>query len=432
MKTSIFSFNAVCRLLLSSAALIGSVAANAQSGTGGGSSNLSNGLKFENFSLTAGNDLEVGAEYRFAAVNDTTDAIVRIDSLINGAKVNKIDDNSSGTGYKTAFQPAVQSGNTTGRSYAVFTFRFVGKNTNTPVLLQEVNATALDLDGNNSLKEFARIRIGNGGKMAYMSTTSDITVAKTNTTDFQGENILGVERNGIDTASYNNMFTASNTGISSFSVAYGTVKTTSSATVRQYSLYLKGFYYPASTLPVKLSSFTAMLVKNTVNLAWVSAQEINVSHFEVERSTDGVNFSQAGLVFAYGSASDKASYQFNDNVTGIQHPVIYYRLRAVDADGKNDYSETRIIRIAPAQQLISLQTFPNPVMNELRVSLPVDWQNKQITIEILRANGQVAGRQVADGRSQTETINMSNLSSGFYIVKASCAGQTAQQKIIKH
>lgn len=432
MKTTSSLLNKVIRLFLASAAVISSLSVVAQSGNGGGSSQLSNGLKFENYSLEAGTDLEIGAEYRFASVNDTTDAIVRIDSLINGAKVNKIDDNSNGTGYKVAFQPAVQSGNSTGRSYAVFTFRFVFKNSNTPVSLQEVNATALDLDGNNTLKEFARIRIGNGGNMAYMSTTSDITVAKVNSTDFQGENILGIERNGIDTASFNNMFTASNKDISTFSVAYGAVKTTSSASVRQYSLFLKGFYYPASTLPVKLSSFTAQLVKNTVNLSWITAAEINASHFEVERSTDGVNFTQAGLVFAYGSASANANYQFRDNVTGIQHAVIYYRLRAVDVDGKNDISETRIIRLSAGTQLISLQTYPNPVMNELRVTLPAEWQNKQITLDILYANGQLAGRQVADGRSQTETINVSRLSPGFYIVKASCAGQTAQQKIIKH
>lgn len=408
-------------------------ALQAQSGQGGGSGNLSNGLKFDNYQLVNGSDLQLNAEYKFASVNDTTDAIVRIDSLINGAKVNKIDDNSNGTGYKAAFQPAVQNGNNSGLSYAVFSITFYQKGTNTPVNLYTVNATALDIDGNNTLKEYAKVRMGNTANMNFMSLTTDISVTKAGE-EIIGKNTLGIERTGIDTAYYNNMFTAYNSNISSFSVAYGATKTNSSSSVRQYSLYMKGFAYPApSTLPVKLTAFTASLVKENVNLKWETASEINVSHFELERSTDGVNYSQAALVFAYGSATDKASYSYNDNVAAFRQPVVYYRLRSVDIDGKAELSETRIIRINQAEAIsISLQTYPNPVTNELRVTVPNNWQNKQTVVELFNANGQVSGRKTTSGSNQTETINTSNLAPGFYIVRVSCDGQVAQQKIIKH
>ena len=61
--------------------------------------------------MIAGTNLQIGASYRFLDVTTNVDAIVTIDSLVNGAKVNKIDDNGNGVGYTAAFQPAIQSGN---------------------------------------------------------------------------------------------------------------------------------------------------------------------------------------------------------------------------------------------------------------------------------------------------------------------------------
>lgn len=433
MKTTLPLTKITMKTVCVIAILVITLSANAQSGTGGGSNNLSNGLKFENAQLIGGDDLQLGAEYLFSSVNDTTDAIVKIVSLVNGAKVNKIDDNSNGTGYKSAFQPAVQSGGVIGYSYAVFSFHFFKKNTNTPSTLQFVNATALDLDGNNTLKEFARVNIGNGGTMAYMSTTTDISLQQISAGNFMGENILGIERAGIDTATLNNMYTASNSDVSSFTIAYGAKTSNPSSSVRQFSLYLKGFYYPSSTLPVKLISFTASLNNSKVDLKWTTTSEINVSHFVVERSTDGSNYSEAGLVFAYGNASEKANYSLSDNISNIQNSVVYYRLRSVDADGKEQLSETRIIRINyQGENTISILTYPNPVSNELRITIPSNWQDRKAVYEVLNINGQVAKRAETANSSQTETINVSSLAPGFYIVRVSCEGQIAQQKIIKH
>jgi hypothetical protein len=63
-------------------------------------------------------------------------------------------------------------------------------------------------------------------------------------------------------------------------------------------------------LPVKLVSFTAMLSSNKkVDLEWVTASEINTSHFVIERSTDGSTFSDAGTVFAFGNTTEQKNYE---------------------------------------------------------------------------------------------------------------------------
>lgn len=394
---------------------------------------LSEGLKFESFQHISGTNLEVGAVYRFTSVTTNVDALVKIDSLVNGAKVNKIDDNSNGTGYKAAFQPAVQSGNFIGNSYAVFSIQFVQENTAIPVTLQSVNATALDLDGNSTLKEFVEIGFGTGATMSYWMGTPDILVSQLLTGAYYARNILGIERSGIDTSALANMFTASKNDVSSFVIKYGTSTTNRTSATRQFSLYMKGFAYPPSTLPVSLTAFSASLNNNKVDLKWTTASEVNVSHFVVEKSTDGSNYTDAGMVFSYGSAFETANYTLSDNIAGTQSKVIYYRLRSVDIDGKSQLSATRIIRIDNKESnSIAILTYPNPVNNELRITVPANWQNKKAVYELFNANGQIAKRTETANSSQTEVINVTSLAPGFYIVRVSCEGQVAQQKIVKH
>lgn len=184
-------------------------------------------------------------------------------------------------------------------------------------------------------------------------------------------------------------------------------------------------------LPVKMLSFTAQLIAtNSVDLKWSTATEINASHFVVERSTDGKNFTEVGVVFAAGNSTSVQNYGYNDQISN-SNKVVYYRLRQVDADGKMDYSSTRIIRNGKETTDISILTFPNPVTNELRITIPSNWQGKKVNYEVVNVSGQYAKRIAAANSTQTETLNVSSLAPGVYMVKVTCDGQMAQQKIVK-
>ena len=138
-------------------------------------------------------------------------------------------------------------------------------------------------------------------------------------------------------------------------------------------------------------------------------------------------------MFAYGSATEKADYTLADNIANDQAKIIYYRLRSVDIDGKGQLSATRFIRRNNQEENnITILTYPNPVSNELRITVPANWQNKKAVYEVFNSNGQIAKRSETSNSSQTETINVTNLAPGFYIVRVSCGGQIAQQKIVKH
>lgn len=384
-----------------------------------------------------------GAEYRFSNVTPQMDAIMTITGRSSSQVViNNLD--LTGNGFNKAFQPQIRYNNgninSAGSWWIEFQFQFVNKGTKLPAQMSEFHVTGLDIDGNGSrLREWDAFY---GGASYTLENNSQLTVANLlgtlNLPLLNGKQFLGSQsdRNNIDTAATDVMTTVKYTNTSTMVIRLGVTTTGSASNAnRMYSVWFKNFAYiaPISTLPVKLTAFNASLAKDKVNLKWETASEINVSHFELERSTDGVNFSQAAMVFSYGAADTKANYAYSDNVASFQVPVVYYRLRSVDIDGKSEISETRIIRLAKDQaNSISLLTYPNPVMNELRVTVPNNWQNKQTVFELFNANGQIASRKATTGNNQTETINTSNLAPGFYIVRVSCDGQTAQQKVVKH
>ena len=189
------------------------------------------------------------------------------------------------------------------------------------------------------------------------------------------------------------------------------------------------------TLPVKLTAFNANLDQQQpkVNLTWTTATEINASHFVVERSTDGNIFTEVGMVFAFGNTTGQKNYQLSDNISSLNVPVIYYRLRQVDIDGKAEYSATRIVKISKeTANTITILTYPNPVSNELSITIPANWQNKKVTYELFNTNGQSSKKTEIDNSSQTENLNVSSLARGLYFVIVKCNGQSAQQKIVKH
>jgi hypothetical protein len=188
----------------------------------------------------------------------------------------------------------------------------------------------------------------------------------------------------------------------------------------------------ATVLPLKLLSFTAIVKDTHPDLNWTTATEDNLSHFVIQKSDDGKSFTDVGVVFAKGSGTEKTNYEFLDDKTSTKQTIVYYRLCSIDKDGKIEYSETRILRFGNESiQTVSVLTYPNPANNELKITIPASWQNKQVRYELFSNNGQAVIRNDITNSSQTETINVSKLAPGFYIARITCGNEVAQQKIIK-
>jgi hypothetical protein len=95
----------------------------------------------------------------------------------------------------------------------------------------------------------------------------------------------------------------------------------------------------ATALPVSWLSFAAVPNNNLVALTWQVANEQSNKGYEVQRSSDGVQFRRIGFVAAQsgGNSARTLQYSFEDRLP--QAGTYYYRLRQIDKDGSVAYSK---------------------------------------------------------------------------------------------
>ena len=117
-----------------------------------------------------------------------------------------------------------------------------------------------------------------------------------------------------------------------------------------------------SIVPVEFLSFDAKRVNERVNLTWVTASEINNSHFDVERSIDNNRFEFIGTVKGNGTTSLMNTYRLVDNIKSLINTnvtTVYYRLKQVDYDGEFAYTDVRTVELNNLDA-VELTVYPNP------------------------------------------------------------------------
>ncbi|OWP61943.1 hypothetical protein CDA63_16710 [Hymenobacter amundsenii] len=122
-------------------------------------------------------------------------------------------------------------------------------------------------------------------------------------------------------------------------------------------------------LPVVLVNFTATPAYPRALLRWTTATEENNSHFEVERSLDGVKFQRIGRVAGHGTTAEAQQYTYPDNMNPPPAQVLYYRLRQVDKDGSGTYSPVAAVTFRTPVAAPTVLLYPNPVTTVLNVAL---------------------------------------------------------------
>ncbi|MFM1745831.1 MAG: hypothetical protein RLZZ630_1768 [Bacteroidota bacterium] len=184
-----------------------------------------------------------------------------------------------------------------------------------------------------------------------------------------------------------------------------------------------GFSNP---LPVELLSFTAKIQKEVVVLDWATASEMNSDFFEVQRSTDGLNYTELGRVTAAGNSNVLVRYSFNDNqpVRGVN----YYRLRQVDIDGTETFSPIRSVNYIPGKVTV----FPNPVADRV-VNVNMPESEEVVTISLLRADGSTVTEPVQTSflAGSMEFRLSDAIHPGCYLLRMqSAAGQVWQERLV--
>ena len=179
-------------------------------------------------------------------------------------------------------------------------------------------------------------------------------------------------------------------------------------------------------LPLKFINLTlnpSPTERDLITVHWQTANEINVSYFYVQRSTNGKDFNIIGKVNANGANYNEYSYEDKSLPFMVDGSVVYYRIEAVDYNGKKNYSTIQQITIKH-QTPNSVSVFPNPAKDLVNVSCE---NAKQVMII------DYLGRVVyADKINRTSYIvNLTSLLKGLYIVEiVTNKGEVRNEKFV--
>lgn len=165
--------------------------------------------------------------------------------------------------------------------------------------------------------------------------------------------------------------------------------------------------------PVDLLSFDAYPQGKKAKLEWATANELNNSGFEVQRSTDGKEWEVIGWVDGHSNSAVEREYTMVDKAPFMG--TNYYRLKQVDFDGTFEYSDVRSATFSFTSEVATI--YPNPAMDYMNISFPADLRG-ELHMEVLDANRTIVFEEVIDvTRGMVKTFDTNDLPSGMYTLK---------------
>ena len=183
---------------------------------------------------------------------------------------------------------------------------------------------------------------------------------------------------------------------------------------------------------VKLLSFAVKKEGNYAMLKWSTASEIRNDHFIIERGTDGSNFTGMGNVPGKGTVNYANYYQFSDPLNNTNSHIVYYRLRIVDIDGKNSFSNIIVLRM-DGSLINNYTVYPNPFTNDIKLQIRSIYE-EPVTIRFVNTAGLPALQRVLILQPGDNIITLKDLEvllPGIYFMEIITRGGTTAQQVIK-
>lgn len=161
-------------------------------------------------------------------------------------------------------------------------------------------------------------------------------------------------------------------------------------------------------LPVELTEFKGVCNSGTVSLQWRTASEISNDYFTVEKSTDGINWTDVKRIRGAGNSNSPISYSTTDETSSDK---TYYRLKQTDFNERSIYSSIIVISCGDVVSTTAETTvYPNPSAGIFNLQHAPEGA----TLNIMNSLGEVV---LSDKiTSSDQQINLENLSNGIYIL----------------
>jgi hypothetical protein len=160
--------------------------------------------------------------------------------------------------------------------------------------------------------------------------------------------------------------------------------------------------------PYQLLSFKGKRTTTDVTLNWNTLNEYDYTSFELQRSTDGINFEAVRNI----QSSSQGSYTFKDVYVGQAAPKLYYRLKQTDINDNVTYSDIIIISTEGDG---TLSLYPNPASNVIQYRLKDDSKATSIRLRIYSVLGVLVKNSTFT--SLTGQQDISSLTPGSYTIE---------------
>lgn len=208
-------------------------------------------------------------------------------------------------------------------------------------------------------------------------------------------------------------------GVTNFGVDSGAVFTFSINTSlnKNGNIQAKIFDWTFTTaaLPVTGSPIAGQVQNGMVTLTWTTYSETDNQGFEIQRSTDGKNFSTIGFVESQaegGNSAAQLKYTFSDNEQSAGN--IFYRYRQIDFNGDYLYSNIASVFLS-ANASATLTVYPNPVSSGMS-TISLDNPTPGV-VELYDLSGRLV---MNTSISQVSgTIDISRVAPGNYLLRFS-------------
>lgn len=159
-------------------------------------------------------------------------------------------------------------------------------------------------------------------------------------------------------------------------------------------------------LPVKWGDFTVKAVNKKVHLNWTTLEESNNSHFVIESSNNGINYTALATLKAKGNSTNTEAYSFVHNTPNLNGKN-FYRIKQVDLDGRNTLSPYRLVsfkNVAIEKVMIT----PNPIKDKVLINV----SSNDVRIVLSDGTGRVLSSITL--KPGLHSIDMMSKQSGIY------------------
>jgi len=181
-----------------------------------------------------------------------------------------------------------------------------------------------------------------------------------------------------------------------------------------------------SLQPIDIINFIVVQKGEIIVLNWSTANELNDGSFAIEYSRNGAPFTAVGRLTSMGktlSIQNDYTYQYTGFSTGISS----FRLTLTDVNGLVKHSETVVVRV---KENGNLTVFPNPASQQVTLRFDNGWTSKPAVIQLLKSTGEVVLLKEVTALKWAESIEVSQLVSGNYLIQVICNG-TVITKAVK-